>query len=105
MSEDLHSLGSFNGDFYYMKVNDFDVVERVVECDFEIYKNDDPVPVLTIKEELPENIIKDIEDVINKLRNEHDSRFDDVDYEGYKLREQERKRVAQEAWLLRNSIG
>jgi len=104
MNDDWHSLGVFNGDFYYMKVNDFDVVERVVECSFEIYKNDDSEPVMTVKEELPANILKDIEDVINHLRSEHDSRFDDVDYEGHKQRESEQRRIAQEAWLFRNSI-
>ena len=112
MSDDnWHSLGSSDGDWFYMKVDGFEVEDGVAICDFQIFKNDDDTPVLVVKQqllgkskELPENIIQDIEEVINKLRSEYDSRFDEPDYEGYKQREQERKRDAQEAWIFRNSI-
>jgi hypothetical protein len=102
--DDWHSLGSSDGDWFYMKVNDFSVEDGFSHCDFEIYKNDDDKPIMAIKENLAPNIMQDIEEIINKLRREYDTRFDEPDYEGYKLREQERKRDAQEAWLFRNSI-
>jgi hypothetical protein len=111
MSSDWHSLGESNGDWFYMKVNDFEVEDGVSVCDFEIYKNDDDKPVLVVNQqllgkskELPDNIIKDIEEVIASLKEEHDSQFSEPDYEGYKQREAERQRDAQEAWLFRNSI-
>lgn len=110
-NDDWHSLGQSDGDWFYMKVNDFEVEDGVSICDFEIYKNDDDKPVLVVNQqllgkskELPANIIKDIEEVIRKIRGEHDTRFDDPDYEGFKQREADRRRDAQEAWLFRNSI-
>lgn len=108
--DDWHSLGESDGDWYYMKVTGFEFEDGVAICDFEIYKNDDDTPVLVVKQqllgkskELPANIIKDIEKVIASLKEEYESQFSEPDYEGFKLREQERKRDAQEAWLLRDS--
>lgn len=105
MSDDnWHSLGSFNGDWYYMKINEYGFdCDDDFECDFEIYKNDDEKPIMTITENLPDNIMKDIEEVIERVKHEYREWLYAPDYEEYKERESERKRDAQEAWLLRDS--
>lgn len=109
--DDWHSLGESDGDWFYMKVTDFEIEDGVAICDFEVYKNDDDKPVLVVKQqllgkskELPANILKDIEEVIASLKEEYDSQFSEPDYEGHKQREADRRRDAQEAWLFRNSI-
>ena len=79
MSEDAwQDLGSFNDDWYYMKVIDQDIdCDGYFECKYEIYKNDDDEPVFKNDEDepftgdLPENIIKDIKKVIERLKHEY----------------------------------
>ena len=64
-----HSLGSSNGDWYYIKINEygFDCDSDFV-CDYEVFKNEEDEPITG---DLPENIVKDIKEVIRKVKHEY----------------------------------